>query len=321
MARELRFGWIGFHREGFPALEALLARGTPVKTVVTLLPEQLAQRSASTLYDEICEKYRIPLHKVANINSKEAVELLRSLDLDIIFVIGWSQILSSEALAAAKIGVVGAHASLLPHNRGSAPINWAIIKGERQTGNTLMWLNEGVDTGEIIDQEAFGISPYDTCDTLYDQVAATNLRMISRFVDRVSGGNIVRSAPAAEHPLTPVLPRRRPQDGLVNWTCGSRNVYDFIRAITRPYPGAFSFLEGKRWLIWKCALVEGLSNNYPPGTIVGPVISPDPRACGQAVACSEGIVILLEIEDSDGNVMTGYALSEQQWKGKRWTNE
>jgi methionyl-tRNA formyltransferase len=95
-----------------------------------------------------------------------------------VFVIGWTQILRPETLKLATIGMIGAHASLLPHNRGRAPINWALIRGEKQTGNSLIWLAEDVDSGDIIDQTVIPISPYDTCASLYTRVGESNKEMI-----------------------------------------------------------------------------------------------------------------------------------------------
>jgi methionyl-tRNA formyltransferase len=96
-------------------------------------------------------------------------------------------------------------------------------------------------------------------------------------------------------------------------------VYDFVRALTRPYPGAFTHLDGERWMIWSCALLpECLQSSAAPGTVIGPVRSPEPRACGQAVACREGSLVLCEVEAPDGHLLLGTALSDVEWKGRRF---
>jgi methionyl-tRNA formyltransferase len=97
-------------------------------------------------------------------------------------------------------------------------------------------------------------------------------------------------------------------------------VYDFVRALTRPYPGAFGFLDGKQWWIWQAALLPGRGVVATPGEILGPVVSPVPSACGQLVACGTGTIILLELEDAAGTRLGGTALSDQPWTGKRWEN-
>ncbi|MGH7530649.1 MAG: hypothetical protein ACREMN_09735, partial [Gemmatimonadales bacterium] len=119
----------------------------------------------------------------------------------------------------------------------------------------------------------------------------------------------------------PVLRRRRPADGRIVWDSPARMVYDFIRALTRPYPGAFSTLGGTRWWIWAAALPDSplLHLRAAPGEVVGPVICPVEAACGQLVACAHGSgVILLELEDASGRKLMGRDLSDQEWRGLRW---
>ena len=141
--------------------------------------------------------------------------------------------------------------------------------------------------------------------------------MLLRLVPRLLAGErpAFRQAPTNE----PVLPRRRAADGCIDWSQPGQRVYDFIRAITHPYPGAFSDLEGKRWRIWNAALVPHAGGDVPPGTVLGPVVSPLNAACGQLIACGEGAVELLELEDDKGVILSGRELSERQWTGKLWT--
>jgi methionyl-tRNA formyltransferase len=312
----VKFAWVGFHAEGLPALQALLAAGAPIAAVLTLKPELAAKRSGGVDYAPVCAQYGVPLHCIAGINEPEAYEILRAVTPDVIFVIGWHQIVRQPVMGLPRLGLIGAHASVLPHNRGSAPINWAIMRGERESGNTLMWLAEGVDEGDIIAQRAFAITPYDTCATLYAQVAATNREMLLELLPRLLAGERPgRPQPRGEEP---VLRRRRPADGGITWNCPAQLVYDFVRALTRPYPGAFSALDGKRWWIWEAALPPDRGVVAAPGEVVGPVRSPLASACGQLVACGSGGVILLEVEDETGTRLRGQELSEQPWTGKRF---
>src|SRR6267142_2116329 len=278
----MRLGWIGFHQEGVPALQSLLEAGAPLQAAITLAPEVARTRSGAADYETLCRQFHLPLHPVANINAPAARELLRRMELDVVFVIGWSQILHAETLHTARIGMIGAHASLLPHNRGSAPINWALIQGEHVTGNSLIWLAEGVDAGDLIDQTEFPITPYDTCATLYERVAESNRDMIMRALPRLLRG---------ERPGTPqpkssgaVLPRRRP--------------------------------------VWQAALLPpgtAATAGLTPGAVLGPMLSPAETACGQVVACrGGGAVTLLEVEADDGTVLWGPQLAEQGWTGKSW---
>ncbi|MFO1002637.1 MAG: methionyl-tRNA formyltransferase [Planctomycetaceae bacterium] len=316
----LRIAWIGFHQEGIPALQGLRDGGVPLVAVITLDEPAAAKRCATAEYSDVLNGWNVPLHRVRNINDDETIRLLSGMNLDLLLVIGWSQILSAAALATARIGAIGAHASLLPHNRGSAPVNWAIIRGEKTTGNTLIWLADNVDEGHIIDQIEFPISPYDTCETLYQKVAESNHVMMQRVLPKLLAGE--RPGRPQPHSDESLLPRRRPSDGLLDWHQSAVNVYNFIRALTRPYPGAFSFLDGRRWTIQSAALLPTVSQEHlVPGMVIGSAMSPVAEACGQLVACGSGYLIVLEIEADDGTVLKGSDLSDCDWTGKVWAHE
>jgi len=156
--KPLRFAWVGFHAEGGPAFEALMQAGAPIHGVITLTPERRARRSGAIDYAPLCARYGVPLHEIVDINGPDGLAALGAIRPDVAFVIGWSQIVRPPALRMARIGMIGAHASPLPRYRGSAPVNWALIKGETETGNSLIWLAEGVDRGAVIDQVTFSIS-------------------------------------------------------------------------------------------------------------------------------------------------------------------
>ena len=317
--QNLKIGWLGFHQEGIPALLGLLESGIELESVITLDQSALVKRSAAVGYANVLSPCDVVLHEVSNINDASSISLLKSLDLDLLLVIGWSQILHQDALATARLGVIGSHASMVPHNRGSAPINWTLIRGETTAGNSLIWLSEGVDEGSIIDQMEFPVTPYDTCETLYQNVAETNHRMIERTLPQLFSGR----KPGRRQPHTneTLLPRRRPADGLLDWNQPAQQLYDFVRALTRPYPGAFSFLDGQKWIIQSCALLPDVGiGNATAGMILGPVVSPNAAACGLAVAGSRGTVVILELESPDGQILSGTELSDTNWTGRLWQN-
>ena len=315
----MRIGWIGFHMEGLPALQAVAKAGLGIRAVITLEQKLAGKKSGSSDYHKICKKLKLPLIEVVDINDENSFVILKKMDLDLVFVIGWTQLLSPRILKLAKIGMIGAHASLLPHNRGRAPINWALINGEKKTGNTLFWLTKDADRGDIIDQTLIPITPYDTCTSLYSQVAKSNEEMILRTLAELFTGKI--EGKTQRQNAEPPLPERHPEDGSIDWTKDSLSVYNFIRALTRPYPGAFSRLLGHCFFVWQSALLNG---NYTfradPGEVIGPVFSPVDNACGQVVACGNGAIILLELERDDGVIFSGKRLSDQSWKGKNFNN-
>jgi methionyl-tRNA formyltransferase len=311
----MRVGWIGFHVEGLQALRALVERGVAIEAVVSLRPEAAASRSGHGEYRTLCRRLGLRLHEVDSINDADSIELLRGLDLDLAFVIGWTELLRPAVLSLARVGMIGAHASLLPRDRGRAPINWALIRGERQTGNTLFWLTAGVDAGDVIDQVPIPITPYDTCASLYRRVAEANRDMILRAMPALLAGE--RPGRPQETSSAAPLPKRRPEDGRLDWTRSSDEVYDFVRALTRPYPGAFTGTGPDRLTIWRCACLPIAAGvGARPGEVLGPVVSPTGQACGQLVACGRGAIVLLEIARADGAIVRGRALSDLDWTGR-----
>src|SRR2546421_236283 len=224
----MKIGWVGFHMEGLPALRAVLEQGFPIQAVLTLRSEIATRKSGAGDYASLCRDFDVPFFEIASVNETQSLGLLSSLHLDVAFVIGWTELVRPECLRLARLGMVGAHASLLPHGRGRAPINWALIRGLETTGNSLMWLSEGVDCGDVIDQVTIPITPYDTCSSLYEKVAESNRAMILRLIPRLQAG--ARPGAAQSEVNEPPLQRRRPDDGNIDWSISSRQVYDFVRA-------------------------------------------------------------------------------------------
>lgn len=324
--------WIGSHFEGIDAFKSLLNAGVEFSAAFTLDDNSAAKRSGAVDYRSVCDEFDIRLIHTSDINNAASVAELRELDVDLGIVIGWSQILRPATLATASLGWIGTHASMLPKNRGSAPVNWSLIRGETETGNSLIWLNENVDEGNLIAQQAISITPYDTCATIYQRIGETNRDMLLDVVPKMlAGERISHPQPANDDDINP---RRRPKDGLIDWNQPGPQVYNFVRALTRPYPGAFSFLDGEQYTIWEAALLPGFAagsqagcsivstqaneSESTAGEVVGPMISPVEQSCGQVVNCGTGLLAILDVESSDGTRIRGPQLAELNWQGKRW---
>lgn len=309
--------WIGCHEEGIIAFKNTLEKGKKISAFITLDESAFLKRSAgSREYQNYCEKYHVPYFMVETIKGEQAYKLIAEKKPDLLVVLGWSEILPERLLDIPTIGTVGTHASLLPHNRGSAPINWALIHGEKNTGNTMMWLSKAVDAGEIIDQIAFSITVYDTCKTLYDQVAVTNAEMLDRLINNLEKG-IIPSVLVKNETEELILPRRRPKDGVINWNQSGSQIYDFIRALTKPYPGAFSYLNGDKWLIWEAALLplSSVNNGVKPGEILGNSYSFCQSTNGILVGTESEILLVTEMENSSGTVFSGAGLNNLNLRG------
>lgn len=309
----MRITWIGNHEEGVIAFKRAVEENG-VDAFITLDDTAYAKRSAgSREYIEVCEKNSIPVYYVDTIKGDNAFEIVSSQKPDLLVVLGWSEILPERLLDIPTIGTVGTHAALLPHNRGSAPINWALIHGEAETGNTMMWLSKDVDAGAIVAQIAFPITPFDTCKTLYDRVAETNAEMLIKLIDSLKKG-IKPVLPIENKTDEPILPRRRPKDGMINWNQGSKDVYNFVRALTKPYPGAFTYLEGRKYLIWDASVLP-IKSEETPGTIIGTGVGFAENGTGLCVATTDNIVWITTLEDEDGIEYSNENLYELRLKG------
>jgi methionyl-tRNA formyltransferase len=292
----IKIVWVGFHMEGVPAYKALAINHHIIATL-SLTTDSAKRRSGVANYKVLSKINKINYFEISNINDSHTLELLSNLNPDIIIVFGWSQILSQEVLNIPRIGVIGAHASLLPLHRGSAPINWAIINGLDKTGNTLIWLNDGVDTGIIIDQTEFEITPYDSCKTLYSKVAKSNRVMLLRNMERIIlHGKVGKQQTDLQESL---LPRRKPSDGLISFNQTASVVYNFIRAIAKPYPGAFFLHEGKKYVVWNASFVESMIHNSKPGVILEHIYSYSKSHCGLMVSTKVGAIIIYSVEMND----------------------
>jgi methionyl-tRNA formyltransferase len=256
---------VGAVEEGRRCLEGLLAAGERFAGLVTLKEEWALKTSGAVPFDDLAERYVIPLLKVKDLNHPANVERLRAMRPDLILVVGWTRLVGNEILALPPRGCVGFHASLLPKYRGRAPVNWAIINGESETGNSMIFLDEGVDTGDIIDQRRMPITPEDDCRTLYEKVSDSAIEMLLQHLPALKAGTAPRRR--QDHSRATVMPRRRPEDGLMDWSGGARRLYDWVRALTHPYPGAFTFAGRARVYVWR-AVVEEESGAAPPGVVL-----------------------------------------------------
>jgi methionyl-tRNA formyltransferase len=290
--------FVGCVTEGFRSLEHLLRRGERILCIFTLRDDLAAKTSGAMRFDEVAERNAIPLVKVRNINDPEPVERIRGLAPDLVAVIGWTQLVKAEILRIPRHGCIGFHASLLPEYRGRAPINWALINGESRTGNTMMLLEEGVDDGDILAQREIPIGFDDTCATLYEKVAETEFEMLDEVLPLMREGRVARRKQDASR--VTVMPKRRPEDGLIDWKRPARRLYDWVRALTHPYPGAFSHLGGRKVFVWKASLVEG--SPEPPPLLPGEVALVD----GSLLAgTGEGVLRLERVQAEQDAELSG----------------
>jgi methionyl-tRNA formyltransferase len=247
----------------------------------------------------IAAAHGIPVRRATNINAEEEVEHIRRLAPDVIVVVGWNRLLGADVLSIPPRGCIGFHASLLPRFRGRAPVNWAILRGEHETGNTMMYLNVGTDTGDIIDQRHVTIAATDTCATVYSRVAEAGATMLRDHLPAILNG----TAPRRPQPRSSddLLPKRTPAMGITSWARPARAVHDWIRALTTPYPGAFAFWKGHKVMLWAADVPDDTGRLGD----VGEVIARDEK--GVRVATADGSVLLTSMSLEGSPAQTAFS--------------
>ncbi len=228
-------------------------------------------------------------------------EILSTWRPDLVLALGWYFVVPRSVRETIPLGCVGIHASLLPQYRGGAPIPWAIIRGETRTGVTLFYLEDRIDCGDVIAQAAFSIREEDTCATLYEKATRTSVALLHQYLPRIANRTAPR-IPQDERQAS-CYPQRTPEDGRLDWTrLSTQQAYNWIRALTRPYPGAFTYYGREKVTLWKASL-SSVKGEAPPGAIMAS-LSDVPEAFG--VWCADGRLLRIhEIGLVHGVVMKG----------------
>lgn len=239
------------------ALDALCEAGRDVVLVVTQPDRQKGRgrKVIKTPVKECAERRGIPVFQPVRVREPEAIERIRSLAPDLIVVAAFGQILPQELLDIPRLGCVNIHASLLPRLRGAAPIQWAVIEGHGETGITLMQMDAGLDTGDILFQESVPIGPQETGESLYGKLAALGGEMIVRCLPAIEAGQIHPVAQREEDSsYAPVLKKEM---GEIDWSLPAEKICRRIRGML-PWPGAFTSLEGRVLKVWRADCADTL---------------------------------------------------------------
>jgi methionyl-tRNA formyltransferase len=293
-----RIVFVGGHFEAERPLKHLLGASENVVGLFTLSPERRARISGGIDLSEIARAAGIPCTQQPTINSTEALSWVRDLQSDVLLVVGWTELVNATLLSIPKFGCLGFHASLLPKYRGRAPVNWAILNGETTTGNTMIVLEPGADEGDIVSQRCIPIDDDDDCRTLYEKVSVTECDMLDEVLPLIRENRLQRRK--QDSALATVMPKRRPQDGEIDWGWSAKRIHDWIRALTSPYPGAFSYFGGRKVIVWKSALDRStpLSSHSQAAIFVDSEGYP-------CVARADGRLRLIELQPEGEGPVTG----------------
>jgi methionyl-tRNA formyltransferase len=232
---------------------------------------------------QAAERLGIPVHQPVKIKKPPLSEWVTAQKVDVAVVMAYGRILPQAVLDAPRRGCMNLHASLLPRLRGAAPINWAIVRGEKETGISLMQMDAGMDTGPVLGSKKLFIEPEETAGQLADRLALLAAEVVKEDIIPAVNGEfepVIQADDEATH--APMLSKR---DGEIDWNQSAEQIHALVRGMT-PWPGAYSFLRGLTLKVHRCALHKGESSD-PPGTILLADSSSVIVSCGRGLLSLE----------------------------------
>lgn len=265
MLRILFVGAIDFSRH---SLQEVIRLDAKVVGVITLAPQYASANADYTDLSDITEEHDIPLFKIKSINEPQNIELIKSLNPDVIFILGWSQLISQPIIEIPPKGCIGSHAALLPQNRGRHPLIWALVYGLPKSGLTFFYIDEGTDSGDILCQKEFSITLEDDAGTLYEKIKILATEILRENLPLLEKGQAPRIK--QDHTKANYWRKRGEKDGEIDWNQDSMTIYNLIRALTHPYVGAHTYYEGEKVIVWKAKLPDSPLqeiSQYEPGTV------------------------------------------------------
>lgn len=295
-------------------LEEIVKAGHEVVGVVTQpdKPKGRGKTMMPTPVKETALKYDLPVYQPKKVRESEFVELLRSLNPDVMVVAAFGQIITKEILDMPKYGCINVHASLLPAYRGAAPIQWAVINGDKESGVTIMQMDEGIDTGDMIEKAVVPIAEDETGGSLFDKLSHTGAKLCVKVLKDLEEGTAVREK-QPEESTTPYAKMIDKKMGEVDWKKSAKEIEQLIRGLN-PWPSAYTKLHGKTLKIWKANVLSETSQ-MNPGQIAR--VTKD----GFAVQTGQGILEIQELQlegkkrMDTSSFLRGYPLAEGECLG------
>jgi len=239
---------------GLSCIEKIYEIGGNLDLLITLNDKDAKNKSGRVYLDEIAKKENIPLLKVHNINDEVVIGALKKYDIDWLFIIGWSQIAKKEVLETPHKGCIGMHPTLLPLGRGRAAIPWTILKGLKETGVTMFKIDEGVDTGAIIGQGIITLDSTTTATELYQKVVDMHVELLAEHWQDIVNDTVILAA--QDESKATEWPGRKPEDGEITKYFTMLEADRMVRALTKPYPGAFYDTDKGRYRVWRAEFVK-----------------------------------------------------------------
>jgi methionyl-tRNA formyltransferase len=244
------------------------------------------------------------------IRKKEVLQQIKDLEPEVIVVIAYGQILPKSLLDIPPLGCINVHGSLLPKYRGAAPINWSIIQGEEETGITTMFMDEGMDTGDMLLKRKIPIGKEDTAGTLHDKLCVVGAEVLLETLQQLEKGTLKRMP--QDHDAATYAPMLKKEDGCVDWQEAAITIDRKVRGLF-PWPGAYTVFQGKTVKLLKVAVED--SPGGTGDTLPGTVVALD-KNIGPVIATGEGCIRILQIQPQNKKPMNcsdfcrGYRLAE-----------
>lgn len=259
----MRIFFIGTVEFSYITLQALLESGAQVVGVATK-----SESAFNTDFKDLrplCERYNIPCITVTDINQPQHIAVIKQLLPDVIYCFGWSNLLGLPLLTLAPKGVIGFHPARIPANKGRHPIIWTLCLGLKSTASTFFFMDEGADTGDILSQVEIQVTDDDDAASLYHKITVVAITQILDFTEKlkletnqrikqIGRGNTWR--------------KRNRKDGEIDFRMSSKNIFNLVRALTRPYVGAHVLIKGNEYKVWKVEIAELGAENDEPGKIL-----------------------------------------------------
>lgn len=288
-------------------LKALVGAGYEVAAVVTQ-PDRPRNRGRLQPTPVKSAAMELGLNVLTPEKVNREVDALAALRPDLLVVVAYGQLLSEQVLGLAPLGAVNIHGSLLPAYRGAAPINAAIINGESESGVTIMYLDKGMDSGDMILSRRVAIDEDMTAGQLYDELSRLGTELLLEALPLIEAGTAPRVP--QDHARATFAPMLKKEDELIDWSLSARQVHDRIRGMD-PFPGAYTLREGKRLKLWKSRLATLPKLDAAPGSVVAVAKE------GVWVACGDQALLLTEVQPEGKSRMDAgaYARGYQIKKG------
>lgn len=289
-----------YHNVGARCLRVLRAHGVDVPLVVTHQDDP-AEAQWFTRVADVAADLELPWIAPADANVRDVVAQVAALAPDFVFSFYYRRMLGAPLLALAARGALNMHGSLLPHYRGRAPVNWAVLRGERHTGATLHYMADKPDAGDIVARQAVPILPDDTAKEVFDKVTVA----AEICLDGVLPALLAGTAPRLHNDIAQgsYFGGRKPEDGRIDWSQAAATIHDLVRAVAPPYPGAFTTIAGRPARVLRTRIVASA------GVPAAPALS---VAHGSLVArCGDGGVLRIDALEIDGRIHVPAMVAER----------